>query len=63
MGELDAIGCWIDYLTDCLGFRLIVEYDNDYTRIDGSEYEDDWSIGFYVYLRAFGSDTGNVLVR
>ena len=63
VGELDAIGCWIDYLTDCLGFRLIVEYDNDYTRIDGSEYEDDWSIGFYVYLRAFGSDTGNVLVR
>ena len=62
-GELDTIGFWVDYLTDCLGFRLLVEYDNDFTRIDGSKYDDDWSIGFYVYLRAFGSDSGNVFMH
>lgn len=59
-GEVDTIGCWIDYLTDCLGFRFIVEYDNEYTTIDGYTQEDDWSFGFYIYLRAFGSDSGNV---
>lgn len=62
-GELDTVGCWIDYLTDCLGFRLLVEYDNDFTTIDGYQYEDDWTIGFYVYLRAFGSDSGNIFAH
>ena len=61
--ELDTVGCWIDYLTDCLGFRLIVEYDNDYTTIDGYTVEDDWSIGFYVYLRALGASSGDVFGR
>jgi hypothetical protein len=23
--------------------------------MDGSEYEDDFSVAFYIYLRAFGS--------
>lgn len=59
--ELDTVGAWIDYLTDCLGFRLIVEYENDYTYIDGYEYEEDWSVGFYIYLRAFGDETKGVL--
>ena len=58
--ELDTVGTWIDYLTDCLGFRLILEYDNDYTTIDGYKRDDDWSIGFYIYLRAFGPASGNV---
>ena len=53
--ELDSIGTWFDYLTDCLGFRFMVEYENSYTRIDGYEHGDDWSFGFYVYLRAFGA--------
>lgn len=52
--ELDEIGAWIDYRTDCLGFRLSVSYENDYRRIDGSEHGDDWRVGFSVYLRAFG---------
>ena len=56
--ELDGIGTWIDYLTDCLGFRLILEYNNSYTRLDGYEREEDWSIGFYIYLRAFGPESG-----
>ena len=59
--ELDRIGSWFDYLTDCLGFRFIVEYVNSYTRIDGYERKDDWSFGFYVYLRAFGADSSSPL--
>ena len=59
--ELDGIGSWFDYLTDCLGFRFIVEYQNAYTRIDGYEHEDDWSFGFYIYLRAFGANASNPL--
>ena len=62
-GELDRIGTWFDFLTDCLGFRFIVEYENSYDRIDGYVQEDDWSFGFYVYLRAFGADSGNILSR
>ena len=58
--ELDRIGTWFDYLTDCLGFRFIVEYMNSCTRIDGYEREEDWSFGFYIYLRAFGPSSGNV---
>ena len=59
--ELDRIGSWFDYLTDCLGFRFIVEYQNAYTRIDGYEHKDDWSFGFYIYLRAFGADSSSPL--
>jgi len=53
--ELDGVGTWFDLLTDCLGFRFSVEYDNGYALIDGSERDDDWSFNFYVYLRAFGA--------
>ena len=62
-GELDTAGCWIDFLTDCLGFRLILEYDNEYETVDGYKSDDDWSIGFYIYLRAFGADSDNVFVK
>lgn len=54
-GELDEAGTWIDFRTDCLGFRLSVEYENDYVRIDGSRRDDDWRVGFYIYLRAMGT--------
>ena len=57
--ELDRIGSWFDYLTDCLGFRFIVEYENAYQRIDGFRHEEDWSFGFYIYLRAFGPGAGS----
>ncbi len=57
--ELDEIGAWIDYRLDCLGFRLTVSYENEYTRIDGSKYDDDWRVGFYIYLRALGASSGN----
>ena len=52
--ELDETGAWIDYRTDCLGFRLGVSYENDYRRIDGSKHDDDWRVTFGVYLRALG---------
>lgn len=53
--ELDSIGAWAEYLTDCLGYRLQIEYDNDYERYDGYKDKEDWHFGFYVFLRAFGS--------
>lgn len=59
--ELDRIGSWFDYLTDCLGFRFIAEYQNAYTRLDGYERKEDWSVGFYIYLRAFGPGSGGAL--
>ena len=59
--ELDGVGTWFDYLTDCLGFRFIVEYRNSYTRIDGFEHDEDWSFGFYIYLRAFGPASSEIL--
>ena len=58
--ELDSVGGWIDYMTDCLGFRFMVEFENDYTTIDGYRWGDDWSFGFYIYLRCFGPDSGDV---
>jgi len=55
LGELDEVGAWIDiYRTDCIGFRLNLAYENEYTRVDGSREEQDYRIGFYIYLRALG---------
>ena len=59
-GQLDSVGSWIDYRTDCLGFRLLLEYNGSYTRIDGYERERDFSVGFYIYLRAFGAESANL---
>ena len=61
--ELDSIGGWIDYLTDCLGFRLTVDYLNSFTTIDGSEWEEDWTFGFFIYLRCFGPGSGDVFAH
>ena len=58
--ELDTVGAWFDYLTDCLGFRLLIEYDNEYTRIDGYSRKADTSVGFYIYLRALGAENANI---
>ena len=59
-GEIDCVGGWFDYLTDCLGFRLLFEFQNNVTRIDRYEDDEDYRVGFYVYLRAFGADSANV---
>ena len=58
-GELYELGTWIDYRTDCLGFRLNLAYENDYQRIDRSIVDDDWRIGFFIYLRAVGPSSGS----
>ena len=58
--ELDEIGAWVDLRTDCLAFRFSLSYENDYTRIDGSEYDHDWSFSVGVYLRAFGDNAGSM---
>jgi hypothetical protein len=58
--ELDEIGAWVDLRTDCLAFRFSLSYENDYTRIDGSEYDHDWSFSMGVYLRAFGDNAGSM---
>ena len=58
-GELDEVGTWIDFRTDCLGFRFKTSYENDFTRIDGSRCDHDWNFSFYVYLRALGPSSGN----
>jgi len=58
--EMDVVGSYFDYLTDCLGFRLQVTYENEYTRIDGYQRDEDWSVGFFVYLRAFGAGGANM---
>ena len=60
-GEVDGLGSWIDYRTDCLGFRFIVGYEGDYRRIDRSREEHDWHCGFFIYLRALGASSGNPL--
>ncbi len=61
--ELDEVGMWFDYRTDCLGFRFMVGYENDYTNITGYEYDSDVSIGFYIYLRAFGPASGMAIAE
>ena len=60
-GRLDEIGAWFDYRTDCLGFRFLAAYENEYERVDWSEEEDDWRFGFFIYLRALGPASGSPL--
>ena len=59
--ELDEVGTWFDYRTDCLGFRFELAYENDYERLDRTETKDDWRCGFYIYLRALGPGSGRFL--
>jgi lipopolysaccharide assembly outer membrane protein LptD (OstA) len=55
LNELEEIGVWFDMMTDCIGLRTAITYESEFDRMDGSEYEDDFSVAFYIYLRAFGS--------
>ena len=57
--EVDEAGAWFDLLTDCLGFRFTVGYENDYRRVDGSRSGEDWRFGFFIYLRALGPSSGS----
>ena len=53
--ELDETGVWFDFLTDCIGFRFSVNYENRIRRIDGSKQDSDLDFGFAIYLRALGA--------
>ena len=55
--ELDETGAWFDFLTDCLGFRFAVNYENGLRRIDGSKYKSDFEVAFAIYLRALSSSS------
>lgn len=52
--EVEEVGAWVDFLTDCLGYRFQVEYEEGYTRVDGSKRENDVDVAFFIYLRALG---------
>jgi hypothetical protein len=54
--EVEEIGGYIQYQTDCLIFRLKGRYLPGYTRSDGHEEEDDYRISLNVWLRAFPPD-------
>ena len=63
-GELDEVGGWVDYLTDCLGFRLQVAYENEYTLFDGyTKWGDEFHVGFFIYLRALGPESMDVFTK
>jgi lipopolysaccharide assembly outer membrane protein LptD (OstA) len=55
LNELEEVGVWFDMMLDCIGLRTAITYETEYERMDGSERNDDLSVGFYIYLRAFGS--------
>ena len=62
-GEVDEIGAWVDFMTDCLALRVQLEYENDYRRIDGSHHDDDVRVVLFIYLRAFGPNSMLDLAR
>ena len=62
-GEVDEIGAWVDFMTDCLALRVQLEYENDYRRIDGSHHDDDVRVVIFIYLRAFGPSSMLDLAR
>lgn len=53
--ELDETGAWFDFLTDCLGFRFVLNYENGIRRIDGSKNGSDFEVVFAIYLRTLGA--------
>lgn len=55
--ELDETGAWFDFLTDCLGFRFTVNYENSIRRIDGSKHKSDFEVAFAIYLRTLGASS------
>ena len=36
------------------GYRIEVDYEDTYTRIDGSKRDSDFEVSFLIYLRALG---------
>ena len=55
--ELDETGAWFDFLTDCLGFRFALNYENGIHRVDGSKHGSDFEVAFAIYLRTLGASS------
>ena len=51
-GDLAEIGGYVQYSLDCLVFQVRTAYLNSYTRIDGTERDDDYRIAFLMWLKA-----------
>lgn len=56
-GYVDRGGAWIDYLTDCIGYRFQFVHTGKAHRLDGHTYKEDWNFSFIIYLRAMGTGT------
>lgn len=54
--QVEEVGGYLQYQTDCLIFRLKGRYIPGYTRSDGFEEEDDYKVSLNVWLRAFPPD-------
>ena len=52
--ELEEAQVWFDYLIDCIGFRLTMNYRPSFVCVDNSKYRSDFEVGFAIYLRAIG---------
>ena len=55
--EHDESGAWFDFLTDCLGFRFMVNCSSSVKRVDGSKCESDLEVALLIYLRALGASS------
>ena len=61
--QVDEVGVWIDFLTDCLGYRISFSYEDGYRLSDGAKYDSDTRVTFLIYLRALGPSSMLDLVK
>ena len=61
--QVDEVGVWFDFLTDCLGYRIEFSHEDGYRRIDGSKTESDDRVTFFIYLRAMGPGSALDLMK
>jgi lipopolysaccharide assembly outer membrane protein LptD (OstA) len=59
VGALDEVGGYLQYSLDCLVFQLRSSYRSSFTRMDGTEKDNDFRISFIVWLRAMNQKQGN----
>lgn len=55
--DVNEVGAWFDYMSDCLGYRVQFEHETSYHRIDGSKRDCDNRVLFLIYLRALGASS------
>ena len=52
--DIEETGVRIDFLTDCIGYRIAYVHEDSYTRIDGSRESSEDRVMLYIFLRALG---------